>query len=72
MHYSKLENLLVVYTEELLNKMKSRKRKRSQENKVNNDENDDPNYVPSSQDEDAECGPPIKKDTISNMVNSFN
>lgn len=51
--------------------MKSRKRKRSKENKPNN-ENDDPTYIPSSQEEDADCEPPIKKDTISNTVNSFN
>ena len=54
--------------------MKSRKRKRSKESKFkneNDDPNQDPKYVPSSQEEDTDCGPPIIKDTISNTVNTI-
>ena len=46
--------------------MKSKKRKQK-ESKLK--ENDDPSYVPSSQEEDTDCGTAFEKGNISNLVN---
>ena len=48
--------------------MKGKKRKRKA-SKLK--ENDDPSYVPSSQEEDTDCGTAFEEGNISNLVNKL-